>query len=150
MRIAKHVLFMLLLLTALPCSTYGQQYSVRILDGKHGLPSFEINSTFVDKHGYTWIATQDGLCRWNGRRIETFLPSLGDSTSILNQRCYTIHECSDGTLQFSSINGISTFDKGRQAFQNWSPNGDRNSTALRGSPLKWINDSLASFWAVSG
>jgi len=127
-----------------------QYYTVRILDVKHGLPSFEINTTHVDTFGYTWIATQDGLCRWNGRRIETFMPSLEDSTSILSQRCYSITERADGTVRFSSINGISTFDKGRQAFRNWSPNGNRNNTELRGSPLHWLNDSVAVFWRLSG
>lgn len=127
-----------------------QHYTVRILDVKHGLPSFDINTTHVDRYGYTWIATQDGLCRWNGRSIETFMPSLEDSSSILNQRCYSITERADGTLRFSSSNGISTFDKGRQAFRNWSPNGDRNSTALKGTPLQWLNDSVATYMRLSG
>ncbi|HLP28432.1 MAG TPA: triple tyrosine motif-containing protein, partial [Candidatus Didemnitutus sp.] len=129
---------------------HSQHYTARILDVKHGLPSFDINATHVDQYGYTWIATQDGLCRWNGKRIETFMPSLDDSSSILSQRCYSITERADGTLRFSSINGISTFDKGRQAFRNWSPRGDRNSTDLKGSLLRWMNDSVAVFWRLSG
>lgn len=142
--------FMISVMFVLGINVGAQHYTARVLDVKRGLPSFDINDTYVDRYGYTWIATQDGLCRWNGRRIETFMPSLEDSSAILNQRIYSITEGADGSLRFMSINGISTFDKGRQAFRNWSPNGDRNSTALKGSRLRWLSDSVATFWRISG
>lgn len=129
-------------LVASTITVYTQTYNVRLLDVKRGLPSSQVYDTHVDKTGVVWIATQDGLCRWNGAQIETFLPSLEDSTSILNQRCHSILEGKDGRLRFTSINGISTFDRGRGAFSQWTPNGRRSSEVLKGTPLASITDSL--------
>lgn len=126
------------------CTTFlvAQQHAVRTIDVRNGLPSFNVNEVHVDNTGVIWIATQDGLCRWNGRSLRTFGPNLEDSTSVINQRCYQIFEDATGTLRFSAINGFATFDRGRQAFRNWYPSGRRDGEPLKSSVVVTVNDSL--------
>lgn len=40
-----------------------------------GLPSNVINSVTEDKHGFIWIGTEDGLCRYDGYEMQTFRKS---------------------------------------------------------------------------
>jgi len=126
------------------CTTFlvAQQRAVRTIDVRNGLPSFSVNEVHVDRSGVVWIATQDGLCRWNGRSLQTYGPNLEDSTSVINQRCYQIFEDATGTLRFSAINGFATFDHGRQAFRNWYPSGRRDGEPLKSSVVVAVNDSL--------
>ncbi|MBS1561063.1 MAG: hypothetical protein JSS89_05620 [Bacteroidetes bacterium] len=122
--------------------TLAQQHAVHSIDVRNGLPSFNVNEVHVDRTGVIWIATQDGLCRWNGRSLQTFGPNLEDSTSVINQRCYQIFEDADGRLRFSAINGFAEFDRGRQAFRNWYPSGRRDGEPLKSSVVVAVNDSL--------
>lgn len=119
-----------------------QHHAVRSIDVRNGLPSFNVNEVHVDGTGVIWIATQDGLCRWNGRSLQTFGPNLADSTSVINQRCYQIFEDAKGMLRFSAINGFATFDRGRQAFHNWYPSRRRDGEPLKSSVVVAVNDSL--------
>jgi ligand-binding sensor domain-containing protein len=49
---------------------------------KEGLASNTIFQTVRDKHGYLWIATQNGLQRYDGNRFLTFRHIPGDSNSL--------------------------------------------------------------------
>ncbi len=133
------------------CVALSQYQSSRLLNVASGLPSNEAYALHVDRHGYTWIATQDGLCRYDGRSVTPFLPNQRDSTSILNLRCYSIMEASNGTLHFASVNGISTFDPGRQAFTNITPGGSRMAEPFRGTANMYlVNDTTFAFMRLGG
>lgn len=64
------------------------------VDGSDGLPSNYINDIISDQLGFIWIATNDGLCRYDG--AEKFKIFRGNDTSIKNglrsSNIYTIHE----------------------------------------------------------
>ncbi len=132
-----------LLFVALAVSARGQQYHTRLIDVARGLPSNEINSVATAPDGTTWIATQDGLCRWNGRGLSTYLPSLSDSTSIRNVRVYSVLRAPNGSMYFVTVNGIARFDAGRQAFVNTYPTGNRADEPFRGATnFRLVNDTV--------
>ncbi len=141
MSLKRHV-FALCLHVLCASHLVAQQHAVHSIDVRNGLPSFNVNEAHVDRSGVIWIATQDGLCRWNGRSLQTFGPNLEDSTSVINQRCYQIFEDGSGRLRFSAINGFAEFDRGRQAFHNWYPSGRRDGEPLKSSVVVAVNDSL--------
>ena len=39
----------------------------RVLGAEHGLPSSELSRLALDRDGYLWIASGDGLARYDGR-----------------------------------------------------------------------------------
>jgi len=49
---------------------------------KEGLASNTVFQTVQDKHGYLWVATQNGLQRFDGNRFITFRHTAGDTTTI--------------------------------------------------------------------
>lgn len=58
-----------------PLYTYYQRYST-----DEGLPQSFISSMVQDKDGFLWIATRDGLARYDGRQFRTFRPPAADSS----------------------------------------------------------------------
>lgn len=49
---------------------------------KEGLASNTVFQTVQDRHGYLWVATQNGLQRFDGNRFVTFRHAAGDTTTI--------------------------------------------------------------------
>lgn len=117
----------------LALDAHGQRSALTLLDVSNGLPSSEIYAAHVDREGYTWISTKEGLCRWDGRDVQSFLPNPADSTSVLSVRCYSILESNAGKLYVSSVHGLSSFESGRQAFSNILPGGSRTAEPFRGT-----------------
>ena len=69
------LLIILLLRVTLPASA-------TILNTKNGLPSSLINDIKQTSDGYVWIATEDGLTRYDGAKCETYYHVADDSTSL--------------------------------------------------------------------
>src|SRR3954468_18726491 len=61
-----------------------QQYLFTHLGTRDGLASDETRGVQQDEKGYIWIATLDGLQRYDGKRLVTFRNNLADSASIPN------------------------------------------------------------------
>jgi ligand-binding sensor domain-containing protein len=61
-----------------------QQFLFTHLGTRDGLASDEIMGAQQDKTGYMWIATLDGLQRYDGQRLLTFRNNKSDPFSIPN------------------------------------------------------------------
>jgi signal transduction histidine kinase/ligand-binding sensor domain-containing protein len=53
------------------------QYTV-----KDGLPGMQVNDVMIDKLGYVWVGTINGLARYDGYEFKRFYDNPNDSTSI--------------------------------------------------------------------
>ena len=58
---------------ALCCTAALAGHPMRTLDVRSGLPSNEVNHVYQDGDGYVWIATNNGLCRYDGLHTRTQL-----------------------------------------------------------------------------
>jgi ligand-binding sensor domain-containing protein len=59
-----------------------QNYSVRSYSSADGLPHKNVTSIAQDQKGFIWIATWDGLSRYDGYEFKNYYHRPGDSTSI--------------------------------------------------------------------
>ncbi|HVX28322.1 MAG TPA: ATP-binding protein [Parafilimonas sp.] len=57
-------------------------YKVRSLTIEDGLPQGFITGFVQDKQGFIWIATRDGLARYDGKEFKVFYHDGADSTSL--------------------------------------------------------------------
>lgn len=87
--------FLLLLVT--PTIT-AQDYEVRTYDDTQGLSHNHITRVQQDKNGFIWIATWNGLNRFDGVEFDTFKVQPGDGNVVSNDRIRDFIVQEDGTF----------------------------------------------------
>ncbi len=87
-----------------------RQYIHKIWTNKDGLPHNSGRALVQTQDGYLWIATQDGLVRFNGSVFQVFDK---DNTPALKHNDITaLIESADGTLWIGTYNGLTSFKNG--------------------------------------
>lgn len=87
----KHIrLFVLTLLIHLSvCTTWAQQFTFQHLDTENGLINNYITDLAQDKRGYLWIATEEGLSRFDGHYFTSYnTENSGLQNNALNTLLY--------------------------------------------------------------
>lgn len=74
-------------------SLYAQQLQkpARILTTEEGLPQSFTPAIVQDKIGFIWIATRDGLARYDGKNYKVFRHIPSDSTTLSNNIISNLH-----------------------------------------------------------
>src|SRR4051794_13568665 len=76
------IVILLLFMTSLVKGQKRRQYTFTHYTTSSGLVSNQVYSVVQDTKGYIWIATVDGLQRFDGIRYKTFRHKEGDQTTI--------------------------------------------------------------------
>ena len=84
-----------------------------------GLPQSVVETIYQDKEGFLWIATQDGISRFDGYDFENFFSNPFDSTSILSNYVIGISNWGKDSTCFTTAIGVSIFDPISQNFINY-------------------------------
>ena len=92
----------------------------------NGLPSSRIYDLRFASNGALWLATENGISRFDGVRFTNWSKrdGLGDN------KVFCIHTAKDGVLWFGTEAGISRFDPAKDAFVNF-PSGTNGLAAGR-------------------
>jgi len=70
-------------------------------DDPHSMPSLEVSQLRTTPDGDLWIATRDGVARWNGRNFDR-IPTKVFASQVIN----SIGVQSDGALWFGTPRGV--------------------------------------------
>ncbi len=81
-----------------------------------GLPSEMVHSITQDIHGFMWFGTQEGLCRFDGRTIRTFVHDPDDPTSLPNNEVMAVYADSGGDL-WVFAKGLYRFNFTKETFE---------------------------------
>lgn len=95
---------------------------VQLFSSDNELSSSLINKVLYDSRGFLWIATEDGLNRFDGSRFDVFRNVPGDSTSLADNFVTELFEDKNGNLFVSTYAGVQIYDPVYDAF---TPN-DKN------------------------
>ena len=83
----------------------------RLLGVNEGLSQHDITDIIQDRSGYVWIATYDGLNRYDGKSVEVFRHMSSDSGSLSGNRVICLYEDSQDRIwigtEGNGINGYS-------------------------------------------
>lgn len=83
-----------------------------------GLSQSTVKDILQDKQGFIWIATEDGLNRYDGRSFRIFRHRKGDSTSLANSNIESLSKDVNGDLWVATGSGLSRFDRQLEVFEN--------------------------------
>lgn len=74
------------------------------------LPNLTIRNFAQDKVGYIWIATDNGLCRYNGQTYYYYQSEPDDPGSLPANRVHDIRTDAEGTLWIATAGGICIYN----------------------------------------
>ena len=91
------ILISLLLFSAF-CGSYAQDFSLRFFDDSDGLSHWHTTRTVQDSSGMIWIATYNGLNRFDGYRFVAFKAADSDGLSMPSDRIRKMELTSDNNI----------------------------------------------------
>jgi ligand-binding sensor domain-containing protein len=111
-----------LLVSVLAAVSAGAAQRVRFehLTINDGLPENSVRSMLQDRYGFLWFGTQNGLARYDGYRMRTFLPDPDDPDAIRVRFVITMAEDSRGRIWLGSYStGLAIYDPQTETFANF-------------------------------
>src|SRR5579871_220730 len=91
----------------LPAVASAQRFAFKYYSHDQGLISLDVNSLIQDQTGYVWVATSDGVFRYDGSTFTSFRMPLG----VLSNRAYAIHQTIDGTIWVGTSAGLARLEQ---------------------------------------
>lgn len=98
-----------------------QTYNLFTADNE--LPSSSINSIYQDRHGFVWIATENGLVKYDGARFITYNSNRRDPHTLAHDFVTCMVEDHKGNLFVSTYSGVQVYDYNSDTFSEnvvWS------------------------------
>ncbi len=118
MRQTTHILFSAILTLMLVLSSVGARaYNLRHITSQDGLSSGAVRYVTMDSDGFMWLGTYDGLNRFDGLSVKTFMPSP-EANSIPGNIIRHITEMGAGKLWLRTNLGLCLFDTKAGTFDN--------------------------------
>jgi len=102
------------------------QYALRAWTKRDGLPGAWVSAVLPSRTGYLWVATPEGLVRFDGFHFAVF--NRGNTPGLPSDGIRALHESRDGRLWVATSRGLAVGDAGgRGSFER--------VTALRDLPI---------------
>ena len=120
------------------------------LSRAEGLPADEVRCLLLDRTGFLWIGTTDGLARFDGRTTRVFRRRRGDAQSLPHNFVLTLAEDPTGNLWIGTHGGVARLDRTRESFRTWHHNpADPTSIAADYDCRVWVSRT-GSVWLGNG
>ncbi|MCQ2203742.1 MAG: response regulator [Bacteroidales bacterium] len=122
-----------------------------ILTTKNGISSSLINDLYQTSDGCIWIASEDGLTRYDGSKCQTYKKNISDSTTIVDNYILTIFESSDKTMFVGTEHGLARYNSELDTFEKipmFSVTGDVELLAYASGIVELNEETL--YIATSG
>src|ERR1700688_2741740 len=90
----------------LPGFASAQRFTFKYYSHDQGLTSLDVHSLLQDRTGYVWVATSDGVFRYDGALFTAFSTTQG----LPSNRIESLHQASDGTIWAGTRDGLARFE----------------------------------------
>jgi len=97
------ILLYLIILVTCSVSVFGKDKELRFhsLSTENGLPRNTAFSIVEDKYGFIWIATIDGICRFDGYKVKMYPADKNNARTPVNNRPLITLKDNQGDIWFS-------------------------------------------------
>ena len=87
---------------------------------KDGVPGATVNSLLVDKFGYIWLGTINGLARYDGYEFKRYFSNPNDSTSIKGLVVWSLFEDRKGQIWVATgPSNLNKYDPATRSFRQY-------------------------------
>ena len=110
---------LLLATIAFSISVGTKAQTARLYDSGSGLPNTQINDLFQDSSGLLWVATNNGLYRFDGINFMEFHHEESNPNSIGSDLVMKVYEDSKGVIWIGTSTGLQVFDPEYNTFTDF-------------------------------
>jgi ligand-binding sensor domain-containing protein/signal transduction histidine kinase/CheY-like chemotaxis protein/AraC-like DNA-binding protein len=107
---------LLTLFTCVNSLAQEKNYNIYSISVDQGLPTNDIQNIFHDSFGFLWIATYEGVVRYDGYTFKRYRHNEKDTTSLNHNIVYAIFEDSDRQLWVGTIEGLNLYNREKDSF----------------------------------
>lgn len=104
----RHVLLLFALMIVARPFVMGQR--IHLFTSDNDLSSSLIQKVLYDSRGFLWVATEDGLNRFDGSRFTVYRNIPGDSTSLADNFVNVLFEDDKGNLLVGTYQGVQVYN----------------------------------------
>ena len=126
-----------------------QQIEPEYITISDGLASPGVRDVIQDSFGLIWIATINGLQRYDGYKFTTFKSDVNNPSSLQHNRTAGLTEDSENNIWVTTATGISKYDRQRNQFVNYVFADKFELPAGSGRALEIFMDSKGKLWATT-
>lgn len=145
----RHLTFFIIVCTGWLTLSGQPLQNVTYYDEEDGLPHAHITQLLQDELGFIWLATWNGLCRYDGYEFQTFKAQMGDGCRMTTDRFRDIALRPDGQMVCRVDEDYYLFDTHTYRFSNLSDSAATNIAddikRYRTSKSVRYDDGLTSF-----
>ncbi|MFC4872995.1 hybrid sensor histidine kinase/response regulator transcription factor [Negadavirga shengliensis] len=119
------------------------------LEGDKALSNGDVQAIFKDQDGLMWFGTANGLNRYDGTSMRTFLSDDADSSALSQNSIFRIYEGPEGNLWLKNFNRIfNVYLKEEEIFER-SLGRMAQKYQLKSEQVKMVfKDSKGRYWFV--
>ena len=133
-----------------PLWSEAQPVQFRPLGVAHGLEVKVATSLIVDHNGFLWVASREGLYRYDGYAVKSFLPSSVHDNALPDADVRALFEDRDGYIWVATNTaGLSRYDPRSGNFRHFRHRATDPNTLSHDSIYGMAQDSDGMVWAGS-
>ena len=106
---------------------------------EQGLSNNQVSAFTQDKYGLIWIATQDGLNRFDGYKVDIYRNERGNKNSLPSNRVRCLFTDTRGTVWIGTSNGLTYYDDHTNSFHSFFQD-TNNINSLPSNGITVINE----------
>ena len=114
-----------------------------------GLAERRVYDIVIDRRGFVWFATQNGLNRFDGDRFETYQHDPDDSTSLADNYLFCLLEGEAGSLWIGTASGIDLFDTETGVVTHYPPDPDDPTDFFHSNISRLHRRAEGGLWVVT-
>lgn len=139
---------MILPLLLASIASHAGEIEVEYISISDGVASPTVNDVIQDAYGFIWIATTNGVQKYDGYKFETFKNISGNPKSLQSNDVWGLMEDSNNDIWISTALGVSRYDRRKNEFKNYSF-AEQFGISAGGLAFNTILDSKGRIWATT-
>ncbi len=121
-RINQLSILLLCFLFVNPGNIYAQKkYNFEQVSIPNGLSNNRVWDIVQDKYGFLWVATADGLNRYDGYNFRIYKNDPSKVNSLANNLVYSLLIDKEGTIWAGTNSGLCRYDRANETFETYRP-----------------------------
>ncbi len=114
-----------------------------------GLSSNHTRFIYQDKKGFLWIATEDGLNRYDGYTFKHYKHDPKNKNSLSDNAVYSIYEDEENLFWINTRNGLNNFNPIKEEFTRFNHNPSDSNSISSDKLIEVVEDTFGNIWVAS-